>query len=496
MREFITAEDIHRLASQGQKEVALSPEAVVTHVAEEVATRLGLRIVRREDRASEAAEQQQQSPVVSNGTPPQQVIQLRPRTALAQASRQEARTYDLPADPVIATADQSPFSETEHRRWRAEFPSLSGTIHVANCSQGAQSRDVRAAIEGYMDNWASSGMDWDYWVEEVNKAKAEFARFINARPEDVAVVGSVSEAVSSVASGIDYEGDRPRVLLTDAEFPTVGHVWLAHKKYGAEVDFVPLVDGEIRLEDYDRLMDERTFLASITHVYYQTGYKQDLKAVADIIHSKGGYVLVDAYQSCGSCNIDVQELGIDVLTTGNLKYLLGVPGIAFVYVRPDMVPALRPAETGWFGQENPFAFDVKNLDYAKSARRLESGTPPVTAAFAARAGMELLQEVGLDRIEQQVDYLSAHCLRGALARGLDVMSPLDVKKKGATTAVRVPGDSHEVELKLKERGIVTSARGPVIRIAPHFFNTTAELDVVLDELASIVQPGASLVGSR
>lgn len=387
---------------------------------------------------------------------------------------------------VCPTVTASPFSDHEIARWRSEFPGLDHIIHVANCSQGAQSRRVRDAVERYMDNWRSVGMDWDGWVEEVDRARAVFARMMGCSAQDVGVVGSVSEAVSTVASAFDYRGARNRVLVSEAEFPTVGHVWLAHRKLGADVSFVPLTDGEIRLEDYDRMTDERTLLVSASHTYYQTGYKQDVGGIAEIVHRKGGILFVDAYQGLGTCPIDVRALDVDILASGNLKYLLGIPGIAFIYVRPELVARLEPAETGWFGQENPFSFDLKNLDYARTARRTQSGTPPVTAAFAARAGMELLLEVGLDRVGQQIDFLSAYCMRRALEKGMDVMSPLDVRKKGATTAIRVPGDSHGVEMALKQRNVVASARGPALRIAPHFFNTTEDIETALDQLSLVI----------
>ncbi len=475
MPDIVTSEDIHRRAADGESRLYVPQEAIITDIARETARRMSVEIVVGEPDSPRPESD-------SFGERQDGVLRLSEAPAESPPKRDSSS-----ADGVVQKVDRSPFSPQELRNLRAEFPSLQSTVHLANCSQGAQSLRVRRAVEQYMENWRASGMDWDYWVQEVNNAKGEFARLIGAEPDEVAVVGSVSEAVSSVAGAIDYEGERNRILLTEAEFPTVGHVWLAHEKYGAEVDFVPLRDGELLLEDYRRMMDERTAMAAITHVYYQTGYKQDLEAVAEVIHNQGGYVLVDAYQSCGACEIDVKELDIDILTTGNLKYLLGVPGIAFIYVRPELVPELEPADTGWFAQRDPFSFEVKVLDYAETARRLEGGTPPVTAAFAAQAGMQLLQEVGLDRIEQHIDYLSGYCLRGALTRGLQVASPLEVAKKGPTTAVQVPAEeSHAIEMALKRRGVVTSARGSMIRIAPHYFNSEADIDIALDELRRLL----------
>ena len=474
MRRFITNEDIHALAQRGEQELKVEEGARVTDVARETADRLGIKLVIGNDAATPRPE----APVASSSPR---------RIALARPSKSEpSRGPSRLAEGIMPTVTRSPFSEEELKTWRKEFPGLEATIHLANCSQGAQSRTVSSALDNYMDNWLQKGADWDYWVEEVNASKAEFARLIGAKPEEVAVVSSVSEAVSTVASALDYSRERRRVLLTEAEFPTVGHVWLAHQKYGAQVDYVPVRDGKLHIEDYRPRIDERTALVSVTHVYYQNGFKQDLKAITDVVHQSGSMILVDAYQGAGTCPLDVKELGVDIFTTGNLKYLLGIPGIAFMYVRPEIVPSLHPAATGWFGQQNPFAFRVKELDYAHGARRMEGGTPPVTAAFAARAGMEFINQVGLEPIGQHIDYLSYHCLQQALARNLKVVSPLDVSQKGATTAIEVPGDSHAVEVALKARQVVCSARGPVIRIAPHFFNTSGEIEVALDELVAVL----------
>jgi selenocysteine lyase/cysteine desulfurase len=382
--------------------------------------------------------------------------------------------------------DEPPgISDDEALRWQHEFPGLATTVHVANCSHGPQSSRSRAAISAYLDSWERAGMDWDLWMEEVSRAREAFARLIGAKPTEVAVSTSASAAVASVASAIDASGSRRRVVTTEAEFPTVGHVWLAHERYGLEIDFVPVRDGTVGLEDYSAKVDERTTLVSATHVYYQNGFKQDVKRIAEIAHAAGSLILVDAYQSLGTCRVDVGALDIDILVGGSLKYLLGLPGIAFLYIKESLVEQFEPALTGWFGRSDPFAFDVRTLDYARDARRFETGTPPVFAAIAARAGMEIIEQAGPDRIGHRIDELSAHSLATADRLALEYVGPRDVLHKGATTAIKVP-DSHRVETFLKDRGVVASARGDVIRVAPHFFTTVADLDRAFGELNRIV----------
>jgi len=227
-------------------------------------------------------------------------------------------------------------------------------------------------------------------------------------------------------------------------------------------------------------VDENTLITSACDTYYYNGFRQDMKRIIPKIHEKGSLIYVDAYQGLGTHPLDVKELDIDFLATGNLKYLLGVPGVAFLYVKKELIEHLNPSFTGWFGQEKPFAFDIHHFVYAKDARRFDNGTPPVPTAYIARGGMKIINTVGVDNIHTWTTILSDHCIRGALERGLEVAGPTDLSTKSPNTAIRVPGDSHDFELALRKLNIVASARADVVRIAAHFFTTLEDIDYVLD----------------
>lgn len=366
---------------------------------------------------------------------------------------------------------------------RARIPILATHVPMNACSQAPQSAPARAAAEAYLASWARDGMDWDTWMAEVEAARADFAALVGGAPEDVAVATSVSQATASVASGLDYTGRRCRVVVSGAEFPTVGHVWLAQERFGAEVVHVPVrADGTIPLEAYAAAIDERTAVVSAAHVYYQNGWKQDVGAIADVAHARGALLFVDAYQSLGTAPFDAPASGADFVTGGNLKYLMGIPGIAFVWVRPGMAPLLQPAVTGWFGRAEPFAFDATRLDWAEGARRLDLGTPPILEAYVARAGMAWIRELGLEEIGRWTRSLAGRLIDEGTARGLTVLGPTDPARRSPSTAFAV-ADSHAVEAALRERGIITSARGPAIRLAPHFYSTREDVDRALDGLA-------------
>jgi selenocysteine lyase/cysteine desulfurase len=375
--------------------------------------------------------------------------------------------------------------------FRAGIPLLASMIPMNNCSQAPQTAATRAAIERYLTSWREDGMDWDTWMTEVHLAKTAFAALINASPDEIAVFSSVSEATSAVASAvasaIDFASGRNRVVVSEAEFPTIGQVWLAQQTRGARVSWVPVRDGTVSIDDYPPLVDADTAVVSATHAYYLNGFTQDIAGIARIAHGHGALLYVDAYQTIGTVPIDVRATDVDFLVAGNLKFLLGIPGIAFLYVRRGVIGSLHPTVTGWFGRADPFAFQPKQLDWSPTASRFDTGTPPIINAYAARAGMETIARVGVPAIRAWLEVLGRRLIDGGRERGLTLHGPDDMSARTATTSFIVD-DSHHVEQTMRERGVLPSARGPVIRLAPHFYNTLDDVDAALDTLAAIVRP--------
>jgi selenocysteine lyase/cysteine desulfurase len=368
---------------------------------------------------------------------------------------------------------------------RRSIPILATTIPMNNCSQAPQTLSTRTAAERYLESWNTRGMDWDAWIAEVDAAKREFARLINASADEIAVFSCVSEATSAVASAVDFTHGRDKVVVTDAEFPTVGHVWLAQRPRGARVEWVPVCDGRIDPASYQPVVDDRTAIVSACHGYYLNGFTQDLGRLVSVAHDRGALLYVDAYQTLGTVPVDARALGLDFLAAGNLKFLMGIPGIAFLYVRRELAERLEPTVTGWFGRANPFAFDVKHLDWPPTASRFDTGTPPIMNAYVARAGMEMINQIGAGAIRSWLEVLGRRLIDGGRSRGLALLGSDDMSCKTATTAF-VVADSHAVEAKLRDRGVIASARGPVIRLAPHFYTTLDDVDTALGALASVV----------
>lgn len=371
-------------------------------------------------------------------------------------------------------------------KFRKDFPILINKIQLSSCSQSALSVQVKAAIQEYMNSWEEHGMEWMGWMNAVEDARKYFATLINADVEDVAVVSSVSHAASAIATALDYTKGRNEIVLTDMDFPCIGHVWNSQQSSGATISFVSSKDDQIPLENYRNRVSDKTLLTSMSHVAYYNGFEQDLKEVAKLVHEKGSYLFVDAYQSAGNVAIDVKENNVDFLAAGLQKYLLGVPGLAFLYIKKEVAEKLSPRVTGWFGQSNPFLFDVKHIEYAQGARKFDSGTPAMVNGFAAKEGLKLILDAGMENIEPYLKELSDFSTNYALEKGFSLKSPLDAKLKGSNTAIYVE-NANEIEQKMKERGVIVSARKDVIRIAPHFYNTKEDIKEAIDLLKNLTK---------
>ena len=370
---------------------------------------------------------------------------------------------------------------------RREIPVLQRLIPLANCSHSPLTTATRRALDNYRDSLDRDVMDWDAWMEQVDGAKCEFAALINADPDEIAMASSVTAAVASLASALPLRAGRRRVVLSGAEFPTVGHVWLALEPGGVAVDWVPMVEGmPPALEEFQKAVDERTLLVGAAHAYYGNGAMQDVAAIARLAHRQGALILVDAYQTLGIQPVDVRAMDIDFLVSGCHKFLMGIPGIAFLYVRRQLIPRMYPTLTGWFGRADIFAFDPALLDWAPDARRFEMATPPVAAAYAARAGMALIRQTGVAAIQEWVLELSRLLSTECQARGLAIAGPPDPGARNGMTAVTCPGDAGKVEERLRDLGVLATARGEVIRLAPHYFTTPRDLTLALDALAPLL----------
>jgi len=359
--------------------------------------------------------------------------------------------------------------------FRNRFPVLRKKIYLNSCSQGALSQDVEEAMLQYLRTWHEHGSPWDVWIEQYEAGRRRFAELIGAEPGEVALVASASAGVNALASGLSFQ-QRNKVVLGEFEFPTMGHIWLAQRPRGADVVFVEATNNRLSVAAYDALVDRNTLIVPLTQMCFMNGFRSPVAEITMIAHDRGALVLLDGYQDCGTRPIDVKAMQVDAYVSGTLKYLLGPPGLAFMYVRKSIAEALVPTVTGWFGQKNTFAFDVKLLEPAPGTRRFESGTPPIPTIYGALAGVELLQQFGLQNVADQIRVLTKALISGALELGIHIKTPLDTV---GPLVVLQSRDADGLVRLFASHGVICSSRHDGLRISFHAYNNLDDVKFVL-----------------
>jgi len=367
---------------------------------------------------------------------------------------------------------------------RDEFPIFETATYLNSCSQGALSHSVRAAVDEWLAGWDANGAEWAFWVDRNEAFRTAIAGLLHAEADDVAVTTSVSQGVSALFSALPLDGERNRIVISEYEFPTIGQIAHAQELRGAQVVHVrPGDDGSISAERFAEAIDERTALVCCTTLSYRSGHRHDVAAIAKAAHAAGALVLADSYQACGAVELDVRALGADVVTGGTVKYLLGTAGLGFMWVRPELHATLVPTQTGWFADEDIFAMSIADYSPHASARRFDSGTPPVPSLYAGVAGLELVTGAGVPAIEAHVRGLAGRLLDGLDELGATVATPRDPSARGPLVCVRAT-DVERLVATLGREGIIVSSRDDNLRVALHLYNVEEDVDRLLAELAS------------
>src|SRR5213592_230018 len=369
--------------------------------------------------------------------------------------------------------------------YRSEFPIFRHAVYLNTCSLGALGDRARRKVAEFFDLWQARGASawYDVWWAALGELRARYARIVGASPDEIALAPSVSVALSAVAEALDYRR-RPRVVVTSLDFPTVAYQWLAKRARGVELVVVESLDHvSVPVEAIARAVDERTALVATSHVYFTSGAIQDIRAVAHVAHARGALCLVDAYQSVGQVPCDVRAADVDFLTAGGLKWLLGGPGIVFLYVRAELARRLEPGIAGWFGHKRQFAFEPGALERHDDARRFELGTPSLAAIYAQLGGLDYIEEIGVPALRDATAALTEDLIARACAAGF--RPKVAARAEDRSAIVMLPADDPADRVRhLAAAGIIADARPGHVRLSPFFYNVQDDYVAALERLAA------------
>lgn len=372
--------------------------------------------------------------------------------------------------------------------WRREFPIVDTCTYLVSHSLGAMPRRTADYLQQFAAEWSSRGVRaWHEGWWEIGRTTGDLlAPVLGVPAGSVSMHQNVTVALAIIASCHTFDSPRNRIVMTDLEFPSNMYLFEGFRRYGAEIVYVPSPDAmRTDLTALLDTIDERTLLVPLSYVLFKSAFVQDVEAVIEKAHRVGARVILDVYQAAGTVPLALERLGADFAVGGSVKWLCGGPGAGYLYVRPDLGRELRPGLVGWAAHATPFEFAGGPIEYADAPERFQSGTPNVPSLYSARAGYEIVREIGVPAIREKSLRLTRRLMTLAREAGFRVNTPDADAERGGAVIIDVPDAKAATDELIRREVIVDYRPGAGIRMAPHFYNTAEEIDHAMDVLREI-----------
>jgi len=368
---------------------------------------------------------------------------------------------------------------------REDFPIVERKTFLNHAATSPLPRPVVETINEYMERSSTLGTA----SLDLEEGRRLFARLIGARPREIAIIPNTSTGLNIAANLLDYPPGA-NVVTTDLEYPAVVYPWL-RRSLNVEVRYVRNVRGTIRLEDFEKAIDDRTVAVAISHVEYANGLRNDLKAIAQIAHEHGALIIVDAIQSVGALHLDVKGCDVDFLATSSYKWMLGPPGVGFMYIKDDLIGRFEPTFVGCAGVK-PEVFETtalwnnRELILSEDARRFEVSEPGALSFVGTVTALKIILSTGIDLIERRVLKLTGRLIDELTAMGLRLQTPEKEEQRAGIVNFTVESPEDVVRM-LGDADIIVSARAQGVRVSPHFYNNEEEIEVFIEALKKMLK---------
>ena len=369
-------------------------------------------------------------------------------------------------------------------RYRPEFPIVKDRVFMNHAAVSSPPVRVVKSVESLLWESSTRGIEcYPEWLKRIDEVRGTFARLINSHKHEVAFVGNTSEGLSTVAGGLEWkEGDV--VLVARPEFPANIYPWMNLESQGVLVQFVQREKGRLGIRDIERAMNPRTRLFSVSSVDFSTGFRCDLEAIGDFCKRKGILFCVDAIQSLGVIPMDVKKFGIHFMAAGSHKWLLSTMGCGTLFISNEVNGMVHPDRVGWKSVVDEDEFFQPSFDLKPDALRFEPGTMNMAGIYALGAAMDLLQELGIEKIYRNVLNINDLLLQGLMDRDVRIMTPMGREERSGILSFIPSSDPKPLYQFLNQKNIVVSLRNDMIRISPHFYNNEDDVRNFFDALDS------------
>jgi len=370
---------------------------------------------------------------------------------------------------------------------RELFPHIkSGKIYFNHAATGPFSKNVLSIVNEYLLQRSETNIDnFRELMEVTGETKKYLCQMLNCTADRIAFVDNTSNGLNILAQGIKWKkGDS--IILNDIEFPANVYPFLNLEKEGVEVEFVKSKNGIVSADDIICSIKPSTRLISISYVQFLTGYKVDLEKIGNVCREKGIIFSVDAIQGLGAFTLDVEKNKVDFISCGTAKWLLGMQGLAFIYISEKLQQQLEPKYVGWLSVENAWNHLDYNLNLKKTADALQGGTINALGVFGLLPSLKLFSEFGYKNVEERIIENSTHFIKKLLEIGIHPILKQCGKKNLSGIISFKHGKVNHILEELRKREIYCSVREGMVRLSPHFYNTLEEIDFVVDEIKNIL----------
>ena len=370
---------------------------------------------------------------------------------------------------------------------KQEFPVTKELIFFDHARVAPLPERVRKVVTGFVNDATQYGTaHYETWIREIERARKNFSRLINAGTDEVAFVKNTSEGLAIVANGLDWKsGDN--VIIPDIEFPANVYPWWNLKRLGVETRMVPSIEGRVFFDDLVRQVDEKTRLISVSSVECNSGFRSDLNRIGAFCKDKGILFCVDAIQSLGVLPMDVKRDNIDFLSADGHKWMLSVEGLGGFYISKDVLDKVYPVTVGWGNMVNAEDFMNYEFDFKPNAQRFEEGSLNTMSIHAFRAALDLLLETGIENIENRVMSLGEIIIEQLNLRGLKVYSSTRQEDRSGNISFIMGQDVSQLYEWMLKNKVKLTVRDGLVRLSPHFYNSEDEISQffsLLDTFAS------------
>jgi cysteine desulfurase/selenocysteine lyase len=367
---------------------------------------------------------------------------------------------------------------------RSLFPVTRNYIYMNHAAVSPLSTRVRDAMGWLVEDVTAHGaVHWNDWCNTYDHARTSAARLVNAQPHEIAFMRNTSDGISAIANGIDWrEGDA--VVTNNVEFPSNIYPWMRlEKARGVKLLMSTERDGRIDSDDLLSLVDDRTRVIALSWVQFSSGFRSDLQRIGQFCRERNIIFFVDAIQGLGGLQLDVARDCVDAFAADAHKYLAGPEGVALLYLSDRIIDRVKPSVVGWMSVNQPEHHLDYDLSYREGALRFECGSLNTAGVYGLGAAIDLLLELGPEKIEEYLLGLGDYLASRLVERGYSVFGS---RRAGETSAIvtcthekHSPGTLYHL---LREKKIITAPRVKRLRISPHFYNTRDEVDVLIEAL--------------